>query len=204
MALILDPSGVCLLDSTSAATLAVSYGEDIVARAVACVSGNVVTLALGFGSVRQALLTKLDASEIASVRTFEPSADVIGRYDAAYVPDAGNVVEQAIVDAVHDKATETPGDTDPWDSLVIELSGGSLPEDPGFLDDLRAIFPDPGGRVIILAERDDLQIFGFAGPTPETFGDAQFLYIFDRFDPDNGIGVANPFGTVLVPGFGWE
>jgi hypothetical protein len=64
-------------------------------------------------------------------------------------------------------------------------------------------WPNLGDRVVVIAAVPGVTLDGFSAADPELI-DGTYLYIFDRFDPANGIGEANPHGSQLVPGYGWQ
>jgi len=188
-----DPTGTLLL-TDDGDVIAIDRGSASYARAIACVGGAVVNLGLGWGTLRQGLLGEIGKSVI-SVRTVEESSEVNEAYGVNFYGDKDNPEVESIAETV------AAGDGS-WDSVVFDLVKSDLFDDTRFLDDLRTIFSKPGGRVVIISDRGDIEIPGFSNSGPERFG-GQFVYILDRFDPFSSIGQIESMGAVYDPGYGW-
>ena len=189
----LDPSETRLLNDAGE-VIAIDRGFEAYSRASECVWGNVVNLGLGLGTLRQILLKRIGLG-VDSVRTVEESSDANENYGLAYDDDKNNPEVAGI--------SETVAAADGvWDSAVFDLVKSDIFEDPTFQDNIKSIFPDLSGRVVILSDRGDISLPGFSRSGPEMLG-GQFVYLFDRFEPSEGIGELNPHGVRYIPGLGW-
>jgi hypothetical protein len=163
-------------------------------------------IAVGTGELRQQLKAlAADGTRVTYAEVYEESASTIAYYEALYPGDGfGSVREKAPVPTVEEQLNPPPGHPPifDWDMGVFDLSVSDVSEDATFLSSVQGLWPDAGGRVVVLSERSDLMLAGFVCLAPELI-DGTYVYIFDRFDPDDAIGVRNPHGSVYSPGYGW-
>lgn len=185
MALELESSGRYLLNDDGDA-VGVKHSDACVARAVALAFGTAFQSGIGTGEIRNALKLGEGGHFIVSALAQEENAEVIAYYDAAYPDDAGNVTLGTVADTL-DSQLNPIGDPPPaWTMAIFDFCLQDLSIDKELVDIIKALWPDVGGRVVVLAERGDLTLDGFASLAPELI-DGTYIYIFDRFDPTNGI-----------------
>jgi len=204
MAVTLDDAGRYLVDDDGAVR-GVKHSEACVARVLELAYGTVFQSGVGTGELRDALKAAAGGDLVVLAFAQDESADVIALYDESFPGDAGNVEEEETVVALDNQITP-PDPMEPffpWTMGVFDLCVNDLSEDSDFIDNLKTLWPDAGGRVIVLSEQADLALAGFATLGPELI-DGTYLYLFDRFDPDDAIGEANPHGSVYEPGYGWQ
>jgi hypothetical protein len=202
MAASLEDTGQFLLDDvdSSLTVVGVTHSDACVARVLELPYGTVFHSGVGVGQLRQAMLAIVGEGRIDDVITQETYDAAVDYYDALFVADAGNVEKIGTVSKLETQVA-TPVGT--WTMGVFDMTVDDLSEDASFLAAIQTLWPDLGGRIVVLSYRSDMTLAGWTSLPPELF-DGTYVYIFDRFDPDNSIGVLNPHGTLYAPGYGWQ
>lgn len=165
--------------------------EDV-ARAASCVHGRVLEGGLGFGGTRDALIAR---DNVELVETVEIDQGVIAQYQG----DPTDLVQADIRDVVAAQAASPGG----YDSALFDVPDELLGERK-FQIDLKTAFPRAGQRVAMICEESELELEGFVRGLTEPLIAGGYLHLFDRFEPEAGVGVRNPHGDVYVPGYGWQ
>ena len=200
-------SGSALVDGTTQDLVAKLRSTQITDFISKCVSGRVILGSLGFGTVRQAVLD----FGLTLVDTYEARSDVITFAGVGGGSGPGPVTNASVIDAVHyyGNAIRPPWDhgsggyTPPtYNSAVFDLDPTSAYEDATFRADLQLLLPNLGNRVVVLSARPVITLPGFRLGSSTLF-DGTYVHLFDNISVASGY-VANPFGTVLNPGFGWH
>lgn len=173
-------------------TIAVPYAAATIERAVSMVHGRVLELGLGLGQTRDALLA---ADHVAEVTTVEQSVAVADLYVEGG-GDADTVVEEGATSAL-----ALPGE---YDSALVDLDPAPTVGEPEFQAALKAKLSALGARVVVITEDRTARLSGFELGLEERTEDGRWLLVFDRFEPEAGIGVRNPHGENYVPGYGWS
>lgn len=205
MAATLDASGRYFL-SDDGQVIGVKHTDECLSEVAALAFGTVMVSTVGDGALVAALDEMADSGTgevVQYVFSKEESADIAALFEVNYpVTPAPEIVGPvvALENQIHPPDPFAPHYD--WTVAIFDLCANDVSQDSGFVSKLATLWPELGGRIIVLSERADLTISGWSGLPPRRFGDT-YVYAFDRFDPDNGIGVANPHGSVYNPGFGW-
>ena len=205
MAAAADSSGRYLSDDTGT-HVGTIHSDACADRVAALCLGTVFVSGIGDG----AILARLnDLAEIGDVvviaRPQEASVDLIDNFVAEF-PLAPPVENIEVIEALELQINPPGPPYDPhfnWTMGVFDFTVQDLSTDAAFLDKTHTLWPDITGRIVVLSESPDLVLAGWFA-LPPTLIDGTYIYVFDRFDPDNGIGEAEPFGRVYNPGFGWQ
>jgi spermidine synthase len=194
---IIDSGGVMLLDGD---VIAMPYAESTCLRAASCVSGRVLEGGLGLGQTRAALTA---AIAVASVETVEIQPAVIAEMSTSVLTQEGGEVVQGDVRAVVAEAAAN-GDRR-WDSVLLDLGEETgVYDDPDFHADLRVLFQDFGARLVMVRQTNKAILPGWRLASVEQQEDLSYILIFDRYEPEQGIGTEDTRGLVNIAGYGWK
>lgn len=159
-------------------------------RIASCVHGRVLEGGLGWGRTNDALrFLKRDPV------TVEIDRRLIDLHGAVALKGR-DVIEGDVRDVIESWKDDKP------DSCLLDVPDEVL-RDPRLHDGLRKMFDRAGDRVAVIADDVTIRFPGFHCAHEELPG-GRFLLLFDRFEPEAGLGVLNPHGDIYVPGFGWK
>ena len=205
MAAITDSSGRYLIDDTGAHVGTV-HSDACADRVAALCLGTVFVSGIGDGAILARLNDLADVGDVVVIaRPQEASMDLIDNYVAEFPldPPVDNIeVLEALELQIHPPGPPYDPHYD-WTMGVFDLTVKDLSTDSTFLSKINTLWPNITGRIVVLSESPELTLTGWTALAP-TLIDGTYVYIFDRFDPDNSIGEAEPFGRVYDPGFGWQ
>lgn len=187
-----------LVREATGEVIAVAHPDTVIERAVSCLWGRVLEGGLGLGRTRDALL---QAQHVAELMTVENDDAVVSKYESD--SEAPSVVVADLRDVMAEKATNAAKGDREFDCAFFDLDPSPILSERDVVESLKAMFDRAGDRVVVVTEDRSFEIPGFARHVERT-ENGFFLMLFDRFDPDAGIGVRNPHGAHFVPGYGWQ
>jgi protein-L-isoaspartate O-methyltransferase len=198
MALVLDSSGL-VYDNATGETVSSAVDRDIQEAAAKYVWGQVLEIGLGNGFTRAALA---DSENVTKLKTIEIRSDLISLWTAEAgiesMPMSTLDVEHTLVQGNGLDSLVTP----PFrlDSVLFDVAGAEL--DSAWIAALHAYYVGAGGRVVAISTDPDYAMAGFAAYRMEGPGPGgSYVFVLDRYDPDNGVGTART--DIWVPGHGY-
>lgn len=162
--------------------------------------GRVLELGLGYGFTRERLLA---SRRVASLRTVEGDPEVKAIFDSGREPAEGE--QEVVVSDARAELRRAARAGESFDSMVMDLGDETaMLGDTKVLDDLRAVLPALGARLVILTSSHPGVIPGFKAGSVDSY-EWGVTVIYSRWDPMSGLGEEVP---VHIPGRGfarpWE
>ena len=190
--------GVTLADGDN--NLAIRAFDALHKKAAKMIAGNVLEVGLGLGVLRRLVIGN---PLVTSLVTIELRQDVIDWWRA----HGAEFDLDSIEDQTHEIVT---GGAKAWVEQavldgrtfdVIMVDADDVPRKAGVAAAFRSLQPNAGQRLIVQWQGSAPSINGYKRRAMKTFH-GRTLYVFDRWDPSQGIGSARP-GARRVPGQGW-